>query len=305
MIDSVQLNFSPTSLTVLNIILALVMYGIALDLEVEDFKRVVLEPRGIAVGLTSQLVLLPAMTCLLAYLIDPAPSLALGMVLIAACPGGNMSNFFTHLGRGNTGLSITMTSFVTLGAVVFTPLNFSFWGSLLPSAQEMLRGLSLDPLRMMRVVGLIIIVPTAAGMWTRARRPDLADRMLRPFKIGSMIVFAAFIAIALFNNFGPFLEYLDSVFLIVIAHNALALSIGFGTATAAGLATADRRAVTMEVGIQNAGLGLLLIFNFFGGSGGMALVAAWWGLWHLVAGLTLGSIWARREPEPEPALASD
>lgn len=301
MIDQVHLDFSPSSLLVLNVVLGLVMFGVALDLQIDDFKRVIAEPRAAIVGLICQLVLLPAMTYLLVVALDPRPSIALGMMLVAACPGGNMSNFFTHLSRGNTGLSISMTSVVTLGAVVTTPFNLAFWASLRPGTAKLLTEVHVDPVKMVTIIALLLAVPIALGMTVRARWPEAADRWSKRFKILSLGVFAAFVVIALGKNFGPFLDHIHQVFFAVLIHNGLALLLGYAVARTAGLPERDRRAVTIEVGIQNAGLGLVLIFNFFGGLGGMAIIAAWWGVWHLVAGLTLGTYWSRTMPEKQKA----
>ena len=205
-----------------------------------------------------------------------------------------MSNFFTHYSKGSAELSVTMTSIVTLLAVIITPFNISFWASLNPATAPILREVSLDFWRMARIVGLVLALPIALGMWTRARRPELAERLLRPFKIGSLVVFAAFVAIAFAKNIDQFLGFIDRVFLLVLIHNATALGTGYLVGTLAGVSEGDRRAITIEVGIQNAGLGLVLIFTFFAGHGAMALVAAWWGVWHLLAGLTLGTYWAQR-----------
>lgn len=304
MIDQVQLNFSASSLWVLNVILGLVMFGVALDLQVDDFKRVVAQPRGAIVGLVTQLVLLPAMTYLLVVLLHPQPSIALGMILVAACPGGNVSNFFTHLSQGNTGLSISMTSVVTLAAVVTTPLNVAFWGSMRPDTAALLHQVHVDPLKMVAIIAMLLVVPVALGMAVRARWPKAADTWSGRFKVLSLVVFAAFVVIALGKNFQPFREHIHEVFLTVLLHNSLAFLLGYTVARLSGLVERDRRAITIEVGIQNSGLGLVLIFNFFGGLGGMAIIAAWWGVWHLVAGLTLGTLWARRAPETRSA-ASD
>ena len=296
MLQNLQLDFNPASLIALNVVLALVMYGVALDLEIEDFKRVLLEPKAVIIGLTSQLVVLPALTWGLTMLVDPAPSLALGMILVAACPGGNMSNFFTHYAKGNSELSITMTSIVTVSAVVVTPFNIAFWGGLNPATAKILEEVHLDPVRMFMTVALILLLPIIAGIATRRYRPDLADRMLKPFKLGSLVVFAAFVVIALAKNFEQFVNYIDRVFLLVLLHNGLAFLAGWSIGGLTGMKESDRRAITIEVGIQNSGLGLVLVFNFFGGQGGMALVAAWWGVWHLLAGLSVGTYWTQREP---------
>lgn len=303
MIDQVQLNFNPASLWLLNIVLGLVMFGIALDLEVDDFKRVLAEPRAALVGLFSQLLLLPALTFLLVVALEPQPSIALGMFLVAACPGGNMSNFFTHLSRGNSGVSIAMTSVVTLGAVVATPFNFNFWGSMYEPSAAILREVYVDPVQMVTIITLLLALPIVLGMMVRARKPELAARMVKWFKIGSLVAFAAFVVIALANNAEYFTDYLPQVFGLVLIHNAAALLLGYTVAQVMGLEEADRRAITIEVGIQNSGLGLVLIFNFFAGLGGMAVIAAWWGVWHLVAGLILGGFWSQKPVEDNAAPA--
>lgn len=300
MIDQVQLDFDPSSLFLLNVVLGFVMFGIALDLTVADFKRVISEPRAVIVGLVGQLLLLPAMTFLLILAIEPHPSIALGMMLVAACPGGNMSNFFTHLSRGNSGLSISMTSVVTLTAVLATPFNVAFWGSKYAPTAAILTEVHVDPVKMVTIIAMLLAVPIALGMSVRAKWPEAAGRWAKRFKVFSLVAFAAFVVIALGKNFDPFLNHIDKVFFLVLLHNGVALALGYMLASMSGLEERDRRAITIEVGIQNSGLGLVLIFNFFAGLGGMAVIAAWWGVWHLVAGLILGGYWARVEPVDAP-----
>jgi BASS family bile acid:Na+ symporter len=116
---------------------------------------------------------------------------------------------------------------------------------------------------------------------------------MRRFSLG---FFALFVALALAANWQYFLDYVGVVVLVVAAHNALALGLGYTAARAARLDEPERRAVAIEIGIQNSGLGLLLIFNFFDGLGGMAIVAAWWGIWHIVTGLGLALFWSQRTP---------
>ncbi|MFY0531915.1 bile acid:sodium symporter family protein [Nannocystis pusilla] len=125
-LDRVTLAFEPGSLVVLNVVLALVMVGVALDLRPRDFAAVLRHPRAAVVGLLGQVVVLPALTFALVLVVRPPASVALGMILVAACPGGNMSNFITHLARGNTELSVTLTAIGTVLAVVTTPLNLAF-----------------------------------------------------------------------------------------------------------------------------------------------------------------------------------
>jgi len=295
--DLVRLNFNPQSLWALNFIIGLVMFGVALDLKVADFKAVLTMPKPVLIGLTGQFILLPAFTFLLVLVIKPAPSIALGMMLVAACPGGNISNFLTHYARGNTALSITMTAISTAVAIVMTPLNLSLWGGLHPGASAILKEVALDPLEMLLAVFLLLGLPMAAGMWTGYRYPRFVERAHKPVKIFSLAVFGLFVIGALAANWRYFLDYVGFVVLAVFLHNGLALLTGYYAAKFAGLPERDRRAVSIEVGIQNSALGLILIFNFFDGLGGMAIVTAWWGIWHIISGLSVATFWRRRDPQ--------
>lgn len=294
--DLVRLNFNPQSLWVLNFIIGLVMFGVALDLKVSDFKAVLVTPKPVLIGLAGQFILLPAFSFLLVLAIRPSPSVALGMMLVAACPGGNISNFLTHYARGNTALSITMTAISTAVAIVMTPFNLSLWGGLHPEASRILKAVALDPLEMLLAVFLLLGLPMAAGMWTGHRFPTFVERAHKPVKISSLAVFGLFVIGALGANWQYFLKYVGFVVFAVFLHNGLALLTGYFAAKFAGLPERDRRAVSIEVGIQNSALGLILIFNFFDGLGGMAIVTAWWGIWHIISGLTVSTIWSRRPP---------
>ena len=300
-VDAAVLNFNPTTLTILNVLIGFIMFGVALDIRVEDFRRILRDPRGPAIGLTAQFLLLPFVTFLLVGVLDPAPSVALGMILVAACPGGNFSNFLSAYARGNAALSVSMTAVSTLLAIVMTPFNLQFWGSRTPGAADILTDVSLDPWDLMVTILLILGLPLALGMLTRAKRPELADRMRRPMRYFALTAFFSFIVFALIGNWSFFLEFIGLFAFIVAAQNALALSLGYFSSTAARLPEYDRRAITMEVGIQNSALALVIVFTFFDGLGGMAVIAAWWGVWHLIAGLTLGTFWSRR-PTAVPAL---
>lgn len=290
-VDALQLVFAPGTLITLNAVLGLVMFGVALDLSVEDFHRVARAPLGAGIGLVTQFLLLPAATWGLTMVLDLRPSIALGMILVAACPGGNISNVVTHLAGGNTALSIGMTAVSTAVAVVMTPLNITFWGGLNPRTAAVLRDVSLDPVSLLLTVLAILGAPLVAGMAVAERWPAFADRLKRPMKVLSLVFFAAIVLMALWKNWDNFLTYVGVVMGVVALHNATALALGYGAARSVGLPDRDARAVSIEVGIQNSGLGLALIFTFFGGLGGMALVAAWWGVWHIVAGLTVAGVW--------------
>lgn len=295
MIDEAVLEFSAGSLTLLNAILAVVMFSIAIDLKPQDFKALARAPKPLVVGLVSQFVVLPVLTFLMVLAVQPQASVALGLILVAACPGGNISNFITHRAGGNAALSVSMTGVATVGAIVLTPLNIAFWGSLYGPSAEILRATEIDPVRIAVTVGLMLVLPLVLGVTLNTKRPEVTRRLRKPLQWLSMAIFVGFVAVALAANWTQFLTYAGSIIGLVVLHNALALGGGYATAWVTGLSAFDRRSVTIETGIQNSGLGLVLIFGFFGGLGGMAVVAAMWGIWHAISGIALASVMSRKE----------
>ncbi|MCB1974509.1 MAG: bile acid:sodium symporter family protein [Burkholderiaceae bacterium] len=301
-IDQVQLHFNPQTLQFLNAVLGLVMFGVALDLKVEDFRSALKTPKALALGLFGHHVLFPAMTYVLVWILQPQPSIALGMILVSSCPAGHISNFLVHFSRGNTALSVSVSALSTLTALVMTPLNFAFWGNLSPVTSGLMKQVAMSPWEMLEIVVLLLGVPLVLGMGVAQRYPGFAARIRKPMKWLSLLVLVGFIVGALAANFRHFLAYIHFVVLVVFIHNLLALVTGYSLSAALGLPERDRRAITFEMGIQNSGLGLILIFNFFNGLGGMAIVTAWWGIWHIVAGMTLALYWKRRDPGGAPVV---
>ena len=291
MIDQIQINFDSDSLWTLNLALALVMYGIALDIEIKQFKVLLQTPKLVLVGLLSQFILLPALTFLFVLWMKPPPSVALGLFLVAACPGGNVSNFMSHLAKANTALSITLTAFATVLSVIMTPLNFQWYASLYEPTEVLLRSISVEPADLFKVVGLLLVFPLALGLYTRYRFKSIAVRLKKILKPLSLILFIVLVGMALASNWEAFQKYATQFADLVIFHNTLAILLGFMIAAVFRLDRYSRRSIAIETGIQNSGLGLLLIFSFFDGLGGMAIIAALWGVWHLISGLLLGLFW--------------
>ena len=293
-LDGVKINFDSEGLWVLNIALAVVMFGVALGITIHDFKNLFKQPKLVLLGVLSQFVLLPFITFLVILLIKPQPSIALGMMMVAACPGGNISNFMTHLAKGNTALSVTLTAFATFLAIFMTPLNFQVYGNLYQPTAQILKTVSLDPLELFKVVGLILVIPLILGMSLRKKNEKLALKMSKILKPLSIIVFIAIVIIAFSNNLDIFNDYVHHVLAIGIGHNLLAILLGLIIAKLFRLSFKDQKTLAIETGIQNSGLGLLLIFTFFNGLGGMAILAAFWGIWHIISGLTLAAIWSKK-----------
>lgn len=291
LIDSAHIRLEPGTLWLLNLSLSLVMFGIALEITFEDFRRLYRHPRPVITGILSQFLLLPLLTFILVVALKPYPSLALGMFMVAACPGGNVSNFISQLAGGNTALSVSLTAIATILALVFTPLNLGFWGSLYPPTAKIMEEIVIDHWAMVRLVGLLIGLPLILGMIVRAKWPNTAASVAVYFRKGSLLFFIMLIFLALYDNMEVFKVYVWYVFWLVVLHNLMAILTGYSFAWLLGNSVRDIRSIAIETGIQNSGLGLLLIFTFFEELGGMALLAAFWGIWHLVSGLLLAGFW--------------
>jgi len=295
-LDHITLSVSPAMIWVLRVVLAALMFGVALELSPRDFARVAAAPKSVLVGLACQFLVLPAATFVLVQIVQPPASMALGMFLVAACPGGNVSNLIVHFSKGNTALSVGMTSVSSAAATVLTPLNFAFWAGLDSKASTLLADINVPSSGILLSVAFMLGAPMVLGMWMGFRFPTLTARARRPLRVLCGIVFSAVIVGTVVANFRHLTVLLLPVLLLVIAHNALALATGYGVSRLFSLPEADRRAVTVEVGIQNSGLAVGIIFSVFAGLGGMAMIALLWGLWHIVAGSMLALYWSSRPP---------
>lgn len=304
-LDNVRLNFSPTGLLALNVTIAFIMFGVALDIKLKQFKDLMMHPKSVIIGVISQFFLLPAVTFLFVILLNPTPTVALGMILIAACPGGNISNFMTSMAKGNVALSVSLTAISTVAATFMTPLNFALWGKLFVkhytnvAADNYLVPIEIDLWQMVQTVVILLGIPVVLGLLTAHFMPKLTTKIKKPIRQLSIVIFIAFVIILLSANFDHFRRFIHLVFILVLIHNGLALATGYYTAALFKLPRIDRRTVTIETGIQNSGLALVLMFNpkIFPPElelGGMTIIAAWWGVWHIISGLALSTIWARR-----------
>lgn len=293
-IDNLQIQFDTETLWVLNISLAIVMFGVALEISPKDFLSLLKSPKPLFTGMVSQFFILPLITFILVQVFSPYPSIALGMFMVAACPGGNVSNYISQLAGGNPALSVSLTAMATLLAVFLTPLNLNLWASFYGPTSLMLQDVAISPLAMVQLVALLLAIPLLLGMWVNSSYPEQARRLSGFFRKASLLFFMVLVLLAVKENQEIMFRYLGYVFWIVLAHNFLALITGFSFARLLGNSKINSRTVAIETGIQNSALGLLLIFTFFDGIGGMALLAAFWGIWHLVSGLLLATFWGRR-----------
>ena len=291
--ETISINFDPNSRLLLNFLLAFIMFGVALDLQWSDIMRAFRRPKSTLIGLLSQFILLPAFTFLLAYLWKPLPGLALGMFLVAACPGGTISNFMSSIAKADLGLSVTLTAISTLLCLFFTPFNFELWSGLYPETGDILKTVRLDAFELFQTVFVFLILPVFAGMIFRARKPLITTKIIKPIKWISMLIFIAFVVGAFLKNQENFLLHAHLVAVLVVVHNASAFLIGYTAGKIGRLGEAASRSLCIETGIQNSGLGLVICFNFFPEIGEMALLCASWGIWHIISGLALSTVWSK------------
>ncbi|MBE6252521.1 MAG: bile acid:sodium symporter family protein [Bacteroidales bacterium] len=302
-IDGIQVTLNAGGMNTINIILAFVMYGVALGIKPQIFVEVFKKPKSVLLGILCQLFLLPAFTCLLAILLTGwiSPMMGLGMILVAACPGGNISNFMSSLAKGNIELSVSLTAISTALAVILTPFNFWCWGSIyLHSAavSAEIPTLVIPLWDVFKTIFILLGIPLVLGILTSHYLPKVAAVLKKPLQWLSIGIFVAMVVLSFGSNLDAFLKCIKYIFLVVLVHNLLALGIGFGVGTIGKVPYKDRRTLTIETGIQNSGLGLALmlgtsLFDNFPPHGGMLVITAWWGIWHIISGLTVATIFNR------------
>jgi len=294
LVEQLEIQLNTDQLFWLNICLGFLMFGVALDIKVNDFKSIFKQPFPVLIGLTSQWLVLPLLTYLLVVLWEPHPGIGLGMMLVAACPGGNMSNFLVHLANGNRALSVSMTSITTVTSFVATPLILIFWGSLYGPTASILKSFTLSPFSLLWVLTQLVLIPLTLGMLCNTYLPTFTKALKGYIKCFSILVFLGILIGALLANSDNITKYLKFVFVLVLIHNGMAYLAGYLIAKLAKLSDVNVRTIMIETAIQNSGLGLIIVFNFYGGMSSMALVAAWWGIWHLVSGFSLAIWWSKR-----------
>lgn len=313
-LDAIDVTMNGGS-TLLNVVLALVMFGVALGIKPSTFVDIIKNPKSIITGIICQILLLPALTlCLIIACGDfISPMIALGMILVASCPGGNVSNFITSLSRGNSELSVSLTAFNTAACIFTTPINFAFWGKLYLNFANNhnigeLPELQIPFWEIFQSIVIIMGIPLILGMLCGQYLPKVTKILKKPLQYLSIAVFIAMVILIFVGNFDAFMRCIKYIFLVVFLHNLLALGIGFGTSTMLKLPYKDRRTLTIETGIQNSGLGLILLLNpnifpdagVWANNGGMLVITAWWGVWHIISGLTLAFLWKVRGRKEAP-----
>ena len=299
-IDAINVTLNAGGMNTINIVLAFVMFGVALGIRPKMFINVFTKPKSVILGFVCQIVLLPLFTFLLALAFGDSITwtMAMGMILVASCPGGNISNFISSLSKANIELSVSLTAISTALAIFTTPFNFWLYGNLYLRFAHIageVPQLSIPLWDVFKTIFILLGIPLVLGVLTTHYFPKLAERLKKPFQWFSILFFIAMVVLSFAGNIDAFLKCIRYIFLLVLIHNLLALLIGFGTASAFRLPPADKRTLTIETGIQNSGLGLVLllgtsIFDSFPPHGGTLVITAWWGIWHIISGLAICGI---------------
>lgn len=303
-LDAIKVNMNEAGMNAINIVLAFVMFGVALGIKPKSFLGILQNPKSLILGIICQIILLPALTFLLTITFDGwiSPMIALGMILVAACPGGNISNFITSLSKGNNELSVALTAINTAACIFTTPMNFALWGGLYLRFAEKhdlaIPELAIPFWEIFKTIFILLGIPIILGILCQRYLPKLTSKLKKPMQYLSVAFFIAMVVLTFGNNIDAFMKCIKYIFLVVLVHNLLALGIGFGTGTLFKVPFRDRRTLTIETGIQNSGLGLVLLFNpnifdpaMWSNNGGMVVITAWWGVWHIISGLSLAYSW--------------
>ena len=246
-----------TSITgiILALSLMIIMFGMGLSLTLVDFKRVVTYPKAVFVGLISQIVILPLIGYLIAIGLNLSPTIAIGIMLLAACPGGATSNLLTHLAKGDLALSVSLTAIASLLSIITIPIIVQF---ALAEFSGQSQVISVDASTMIKQLLVIVIIPVSLGMLIRAKFSIFADKMEKPVKIASAVIFVLVIIGVIFSIRDVFMDYLGEAGLPSILLNITTMLIGFLLAVLFKLTKPQAISISIETGIQNGTLAITL-----------------------------------------------
>lgn len=296
-IDSIDVTLNAGGMHTINIVLAFVMFGVALGIKPRTFVDVFKKPKSVILGVVCQQILLPLFTFILALILGDSISwtMAMGMILVASCPGGNISNFISSLSKANVELSVSLTAISTALAVFMTPFNFWLYGNLylkIANVAQEVPEIAIPLMDVFRTIFILLGIPLVLGILTSHYLPKVAEKLKKPFTYFSIVFFVVMVVLSFIGNLDAFMKCIKQIFLVVLAHNALALLLGYTTGRIFKVSEADCRTLTIESGIQNSGLGLVLLlgtalFANFPPHGGTLVITAWWGVWHIIGGLAV------------------
>lgn len=283
-LDQLTIALDPSAQMLLAGAIVIMMFAIALGLKPEHFNFLRTHKKLFFGGLAAQLIGLPLMTVALAALLSPPPSIALGMIVVAACPGGNISNFMTWSGRGDTAYSVSLTAGSSVVAALWTPAAILLWSEAYPPTAALLDTIAFDRVSFVLQTTLMLAAPLALGMTAAHYFQKAAEKARKPLALFGGGMLAVVIIDGVLDFWPVIVAGWALIYVPVAIHNASAFALGAASGRLLGANQARRRSLTFEVGIQNAGLAIVLLLAQLNGLGGAAAIAAAWGVWHFFSG---------------------
>lgn len=267
----------------ISLLLGVIMFGMGLTLSLEDFQGIVKAPKSVIIGVVAQYTIMPLLAFGLASVLQLSPEVAVGVILVGCCPGGTASNVMTFLARGNTALSVTITAVSTLLAPILTPtLTLLFASKWLPvSAGDMFLS-----------IVQIVLIPIVLGLVIRMLFQKQVEKSVKVLPLVSVVGIVAVASAVVAVNKASIATSGLLIFSVVILHNLLGLLIGYLLAKLIRLDHADQKAVSIEVGMQNSGLGSALAMAHFAPVA--AVPSALFSVWHNISGPLLANWWGKR-----------
>lgn len=265
--------------------LGIIMFGMGMTMTLDDFKGVFQRPKAVFVGVLAQFVVMPALAWLLCVVFQLPPEIAIGVILVGCCPGGTASNVITYMAKGNVALSVACTSVSTLLAPILTPAIFYLLAS---------QWVDIDAMAMLSSIFKVVLFPIVLGLIVRTIFKRKADHYITVMPLISVIAIVMIVAAIIAGSKAQILQSGMLILAVVILHNGLGYLLGFWTARWMNLPYADCKAVSIEVGMQNSGLGVALAAVHFAASPITAVPSAIFSLWHNISGPALASYWATK-----------
>ncbi|MEX2517626.1 MAG: bile acid:sodium symporter family protein [Gammaproteobacteria bacterium] len=267
----------------LPVALAVIMLGMGLSLQPVHFRQIIIAPKPVFTGLAMQIIVLPLLAGVIAWILNLPPALAVGLVLIAACPGGATSNLITHLARGDSALSISLTALSSLIIIVTLPLVVNYASLIFMEAGQQV---PLPVVKTILQILIITVIPVAIGMLLRARFTAFADKADKPVKVLSALFLALVIAGILVGEKDTMPGFFVMVGSAALLLNLVCMLAGYIAAKSARLVGPQVRTIVIEVGIQNGTLGIAVASTLIGNNT-MAIPAAVYSLIMFVTGAAI------------------
>ena len=265
--------------------LGIIMFGMGMTMTVDDFKGVLQSPKAVVIGVVAQFVVMPGLAYLLCQLFQLPPEIAIGVILVGCCPGGTASNVITYMAKGNTALSVACTSVSTILAPVLTPAIFYLLAS---------QWIEINAMSMLGSILQVVLFPIILGLVVRSVLKQKVDAYIQVMPLISVFAIVAIVAAIIGGSKAQILESGLLILGVVALHNGLGYLLGFWASRLFKLPYADSKAIAIEVGMQNSGLGVALAAVHFAASPITAVPSAIFSLWHNISGPALATYWASK-----------